>query len=101
MTSVVYNTENKRILTDTTGKNFVSIPTENTENKRILITYGGSKPPIEGLYLLNDGDGLYNILGPGSENITDLIPASTPIRGIVLGDDGEYYINEDEVEQPR
>lgn len=94
---LVYNTENKRILTNVENKNYVSIPTENTENKRVKLILGDSGTPIEGLYLVDNGEGQYGIYSIFGGEVPDLIPEDTQIKGIKKGVDGEYYINEDEV----
>lgn len=94
---IKYNTENKRILTDTEDLNFVSIPGENTENKRVTITYGGDGTPIEGLYLKDDGEGQYGIYSINGGEVPELIPEGTKIKGVILGDDGEYYVDESQV----
>lgn len=94
---LVYNTENKRILTDVENKNYVSISTENTENKRVKLILGDSGTPIEGLYLVDNGEGQYGIYSIFGGDVPDIIPEGTKIRGVSLEADGEYYIDESEV----
>ena len=93
-----YNSENKRVITDTTNKGFVSIPTENTENKRIkLILSDDDLPPIEGLFLKDEGEGQYGIYSIYGGEVPELIPEGTEIKGVFKDVDGEYYVNESEV----
>lgn len=94
---LAYNTENKRILTDVENKNYVSISTENTENKRVKLILGDSGTPIEGLYLVDNGEGQYGIYSIFGGDVPDIIPEGTKIRGVSLEADGEYYIDESEV----
>ena len=94
---IVFNTENKRISEDKNGAGYVSIISENTENKRIDLVYSDSETPLEGLYLKDDGEGVYGIYSIYGGEVPELIPEGTEIRGVVKGEDGEYYIDESEV----
>ena len=96
---IKYDSENKRILTDTDGDSIVVIPGEDTENRRVNKTYDDSVDPVdpvepsEGLYLVDRLGGLYSVEGGG---VPDPLLVTTPIYG-VYENSGDYFVDESKV----
>lgn len=61
MPKLIYNSENKRIVTST-ANGVAVIPSEDTENERIVILSGSGNPDPDDEFIL-DFDGYYTVNG--------------------------------------